>query len=302
MALELTKCVPPGQNGNPWLRSIVAGLGFGSVWAFVWSLMGVGIWGIVTAGLAGVAYGALAAFCDFFYNARLVCIAPSDVLVGMVRFQEDSFDGDWTVNVIPAPFLPPSSLGEMQDPAAPQHRFFTNQHPAFYSDFKGFNIRDVTQTPLIHNEIEGTKMQTWCAATLAALAAAAVLGPIIVAACGLLCLIILIIVVAIISWIGHEVGDTGSVTDVATDPEAQTIKSGDSTPVAIEGRFIFDPEHDGYNELHAVRSIVTVSQEDHDNFDNDRGKKIKDKVDEAKDHRTRGKGKKKGHAVHPKLG
>jgi hypothetical protein len=270
----------------------------------VFYLMGFGIVAIIAAGLAGAAYAALAAFCDFFYNARLVCITPSDVLAGMIRIQEDSFDGDWTVNVIPAPFSPPATLQQMADPGAPQHRFFTNQHPAFYSDFKGFALVDGS-TPLVHNEIEGTKLQTWCAATLAALAFVAVAGPAIIAACGplaWLCALLLILAVLIVSWIGHEAGETGSVTDVASDPDARTIASSDSPPVAIEGRFIFDPEHDGYNELHAVRSIVSVSQEDHDNFDEKRGKKIKDKLDEAKDHRTRGRGKKKGHAVHPRLG
>lgn len=269
-ARELTNCVPPGQDGNPVLMSILAGLGFGSVWAFVFWVAGVGIAGVVLAGLAAAAYAAMIAFCDFFFNSRLVCIRDSDCLVGMVRKQEDSFDGDWTVNVLPAPFPPGSTLLQMQNPAAVQARFFTNQFPAEYSSFKGFATTDGVGTVLVHNEIEGTRMQTWCAATIAALAIAAFAGPIIVAACGpfaWLCALIVLAVVVLISWLGHELGETGSVGDVASDPDAQAIDTADSPAVAIEGRFIFEPQHGAYNELHAVRKIVSIPDDDHRNFD-----------------------------------
>lgn len=305
-ALELTKCVEPGKNGNPWLRSTIAGLGFGSIWAFLMFVAGVGVAGIVLAGLAATFYAAMIAFCDFFFNARLVCISDEDILVGMVRHQEDSFDGDWTLNVLPAPFQPGATMNQMKGASAPQRRFFINQFPGHYSDFKGFWKRDgASKSPLIHNEIEGTKMQVWCAVTIAALGFAAFAGPIIVAACGpfaWLCALIIAVVVALVSWLGHKAGDTGSVTDVANDADAKAIKDESSQPVAIQGRSIFDPEHEGYNEIHAVRKIILVQQDDHDDFDENRAKEIQELLNEGDDPAVRDNASSKAYVYHEKIG
>jgi hypothetical protein len=315
---ELTNCVPKGSEGTLWLRMTLSALGFGSIWGFVaFVAAGGSIFAGAFSGILAAVYAGMIAFCDWFFNSRLICQADSDILLGILWTTEESFDGDFCLNILPAPFHPGNNLLEMTDPnsnKAPQARYLLNPWPGEMS----FNAQHVKidnadpnkVTPLVHTEIEGTKMQTWCIATIAALAAALFASIVIMAAAGCgpfswLCLLIglaILAIAALISVIGHEVGDSGSTADVGVDPAAKTVRAEDHPTIAIEGRRIYDAGHEGWIELHAVRKIVSVSQEDHDNFDDSRLKKIIALLDEARDPSVQQKQDDLKVATHAKLG
>lgn len=291
---ELTHCVPKGSEGTLWLRMTLAALGFGSIWGFVAFVATAGsIFGGVFSGILAAVYAGMIAFCDYFFNSRLICQADSDILVGILWSNEEAFDGDFCLNVLPAPFQPGNNLQEMTDPdpdKAPQSRFLTNPWPGDMS-FNAMHVNIDGITPLVHNEIEGTKMQTWCAATIAALAAALFASVLIYASagCGIfswLCLLIGLIILAVaalISLVGHEIGEAGSVADVGVDQNAKTVRAEDHPVIAIEGRRIYDAGHEGWIELHAVRKLVSLPQDDHENFDEDRLEEIAKLIEEISD-------------------
>ena len=294
---QLTKCVAPGDEGNVVIRAILAGLGFGSFWAFI-SFVAAG--GSIASLIAGfgfaAAYAVIIAVCDYFFNSRLICVADSDVLVGILWTQEEAFDGDLCLNVLTAPFRPEEpgpTLAEMTSSTAPQRRFLmlpSNMTGyGFKVDHK--HVNNTNRSPLIHNEIEGTKMQAWCTATIAALAAASFAAPLAVAGCAAfgpfwwLCVLVAMVVIALVVWgiseLGRALGDTGAISDVAVDPEAKTVKAEDHPTIAIEGRLIYDAGHEGWLELHAVRKIMSIPEDDHDNFDDARAKEIAELIREA---------------------
>jgi hypothetical protein len=79
---QLTKCVAPGNEGNVWIRTILSGIGFGSVWAFVaFIAMGGSISALIGGFAFAALYAAVVAFCDYFFNSRLICVSDSDVLI-----------------------------------------------------------------------------------------------------------------------------------------------------------------------------------------------------------------------------
>lgn len=293
---QLTKCVPPGGEGNAYLRSILSGLGFGSAWAFIAWALGASLAGIVAGGLFAAAYAGIVAFCDYFFNARLICVADSDVLVGTFWEQEEAWDGDFCLNVLPAPFKPDepgATLTQMQDAAAVQRRFLVLPGNLSGYDFKPDHVyvSNTNQTPLVHNEIEGTKTQAWCSAMTAALAILMGVATAAGAGCAVfgpfwwLCALVVIAIGALIAYlvneIAHAVGDMGSVADVAVDPDAKAIRAEDHPAVALEGRLIYDAGHEGWLELHAVRKIMTITDDDRDSLDDARWREIAKKIQEA---------------------
>jgi hypothetical protein len=301
---QLTKCVPPGGEGNVYVQAIAGGLVGGSIWAMISYLLGVSVGALLVGAGFALAYAAIVGVCDWFFNTRLICVADSDVLIGRFWGHEEAWDGDFCLNVLPAPFIseePGSTLTEMQDSAAIQHRFVVlpDQNPDLsgYPFCPGYPdhvyIPNKNHTPLVHNEIEGTKMQAWCSAMIATLATLAVVGTASDVFCDVfgpfawLCKLIVLAVGALIAYvvneIAHAVGDMGSVADVAVDPDAKTIvdREKEHPAIALEGRLIYDAGHEGWLELHAVRKIMSIPESDHDNLDDTRAGEIIKKIREA---------------------
>ncbi len=299
---QLTKCVLPGGEGNVYVQAIAGGLLGGSIWAIISYLLGTSVGALLVGAGFALAYSAIVAVCDWFFNTRLICVKDSDVLIGTFWSQEEAWDGDFCLNVLPAPFKPDKpdesgpTLTEMTDPSALQRRFLMlPDNLAGYGFCPGapdhVYIDNQNKTPLVHNEIEGTKMQAWCSAMIATLAALTVVGTVSDVICDVfgpfawLCKVIVLAVGALIAYIvneiAHSVGDMGSVADVAVDPDAKTIREEDHPTIAIEGRLIYDAGHQGWLELHAVRKIMSVPPEDSDNLDNERAKEIIKQIQEA---------------------
>jgi hypothetical protein len=216
------------------------------------------------------------------------------------------------------PGEPGPSLAEMTDLSAPQRRFLmlpsTLSGYDFNVDHK--HLDNSNKTPLVHNEIEGTKMKNWCIATIAALAVASVVAPVAAAAAAagclflgplaFLCVLVVLVVIALIVWgvseAGRASGEAGAFGDVAVDPDAVSINSSDHNIVAVEGRFIYDAGHEGWLELHAVRKIMTLDEDDHENLTEDRAKEIIEKIQEAKRVAETGEGFPKLTAYHNRVG
>jgi hypothetical protein len=268
----------------------------GSIWAVIAYLLGSSVGALLAGAGFALTYAAIVAVCDWFFNARLICVADSDVLIGTFWEQEEAWDGDFCLNVLPAPFKPDepgSKLAEMTDPSALQLRFLTlPNHLAGYGFLPDHvHVSNTNKTPLVHNEIEGTKMQAWCSAMIATLAALTVVATASDAFCNVfgpfawLCKLIVVavgvLIIYIVNEIAHAAGDMGSVADVAVDPDAKTIREEDHPAIALEGRLIYDAGHEGWLELHAVRKIMTIPPEDHDNLDEKRATEIIKQLQEA---------------------
>ena len=81
---QLTKCVPPGSEGNVYVNATLSGLGMGGVWGIIaFAASGGNIIAALAAFGFAAAYAAIIAVCDYFFDSRLICVADSDVLIGM---------------------------------------------------------------------------------------------------------------------------------------------------------------------------------------------------------------------------
>jgi hypothetical protein len=328
---QLTKCVPPGGEGNPYLESIASGLAGGSIWALIAFLMGASLSGLIAGVVCAMAYSAIAAFCDHFFNTRLICVQDSDVLIGTFWELDEAWDGDYCLNILPAPFSwkgNGSTLTEMQDPSNPkafQRRFLVLPAKLTGYNFKPDHVHvdNKNQTPLVHTEIEGTKIKAWCSAMKVTLATLTVVTTIVAGGCAMfgplwwLCVLIVLAIAALISYIVNEIaraaGDMGSLADVGVDKDAITIDAKKHPFIAIEGRLIFDAGHlhdpayyAGWLELHAVRKIMIIKDpddpDDPEQLTKERADEIIKKIKEASYVSETGAWSKKFVTTHSQLG
>jgi hypothetical protein len=206
-------------------------------------------------------------------------------------------DLDFTINLVLAPINKDSLLlaSEQIPLLPPLHRRFFQPQPG-YPALGGVDENNTVPedssifahgvdpgTTALHCEIEGNGFQTVCkVATVAAVvgavagtAAGAASGVAVAAGCAatglfaLLCLLVAAIVAAVVSaltsgaitgvgWVLGVAagGDKGSPADVALEPGSGTVEIGDH--VAIVGDWIFDNAHDGWHELHPVKSLIKL--------------------------------------------
>jgi hypothetical protein len=203
-------------------------------------------------------------------------------------------DLDFTINLILAPVNRESMLNAADQISLlgpQQKRYFEPQVDASGQSYPPLGGIDENTTggegeagtSGLHCEIEGNGMETVCtAATVAAVVGAIAgtalgiaAGAAIAAGCAatgpfaLLCLLLALLVALIVAaltsaaatgigWaIGVAIGgDEGSPADVAAEPGSGTVEVGDH--VAILGDWIFDNAHDGWHELHPVKSLIRI--------------------------------------------
>jgi hypothetical protein len=287
---HITRCVPDGQQKSKqqlMLEHGVPAVIIGAVLGFLAS--GGSIFG-AAAGFGGsIPVAIITGFCDWWHNYRLVCIKDDQCAVGTVGRTAVSKgvtdpDLDFTINLVLAPVVKDSLLK-----AAQQHSLLMAQdRPYFEFSYPDLPLNGVDEistveedsgdpgTTALHCEIEGTGMDTVCAAATAGAVVGAIggAGAGLAAVAGCLatgiffvfCLIVAAVVAALTStavtglgWLAGVAmgGDEGSPADVAADPQSGTIEVGDH--VAIIGDWIYDNAHDGWNELHPVKKVLKLN-------------------------------------------
>ena len=286
---HITRCVPDGQQKSKQQLMLEHGVPAGIIAAVIGFLAtGGNIFG-AAAGFGGsIPLAIVTGFCDWWHNYRLVCIKDDQCAVGTVGRTAISKgitdpDLDFTINLVLAPVLKDSLLN-----AAQQHNLLWPQVRPYlefaYPDLPLNGVDNISTaeegsgdpgTTALHCEIEGTGMDTVCAAATAAAVVGAIGGTAAgvgaVAGClatgvfFLVCLLVAAVVAAVaaaaatgVGWVAGVAlgGDEGSPADVAADPQSGTIEVGDH--IAIIGDWIYDNAHEGWNELHPVKKVLKL--------------------------------------------
>jgi hypothetical protein len=292
MARQDTKCIAPSELRS-WGLHLLAGVATAGV---VGALIGVGMGGgpaVAAVALILAPLGGMVAFCDWFFNYRLVCITDDEVAAGTVNRTDVWFDGDYTFDMILAPFRAGATLDELQ--AGPQGRLMQHHHPplGYEPDLAG---PPASGTPIMHNEIEGTRMKAVCIGGTVGAALGVPAGIATFAACcAALCWTIIGALVCIAAGfvaagattaagvgIGYAVGGEATPSEAG---ENRAIRQGDC--IAVRGRFIYDAGHEGWNEIHAVMRVVKLEPSDCETLDGERIEEITELLVMADDIDTR---------------
>lgn len=291
---HITSCIPAGQQKSKTELMVSHGVPLGIAGALIGAAFGsiVG----AAAGFGGtIGLAIIMGFCDWWFHYRLICIQDDQCAVGTVGHTAvstgiDDPDLDFTINLVLAPVNANSGLNAAQQIPllAPQQRRYLEPQAGGYPPLDGVNENTTGGegeggASALHCEIEGNGMETVCTvATIAAVVGAvaggiagAAAGAAIAAGCAasgpfyLFCLLIALIVALIVAAVTSAAvtglgwllgvalgGDKGSPADVAAEPGSGTVEAGDH--IAIIGDWIFDNAHDGWHELHPVKSLIRL--------------------------------------------
>ena len=292
MAKQYTKCIP-ASDVRSWGLHVLAGVTVSSV---VGAIIGAGmaaVPGAVAVALIFAPLGGIVAFCDWFFNYRLVCITPDEVAVGTVNQTDIWFDGDYTFDMILSPHVAGETIGELQ--AGLQGFLMRDHYPALgYEPEKA--APTASGTPVMHNEIEGNRMKAFCIGATVGAAIGVPAGVATFAACcavlcwtligALVCIIAGAIVAAASTGIGAGIGyAVGGEASPSEAGENRSISKGDC--IVVRGRFIYDGGHEGWNEIHAIQRVIKLDTTDCEGLDKDRLDDITDLIREADDIGTR---------------
>lgn len=293
---HITSCIPLGQQQSKLERIVAHGVPAGIIGAVLGAIAGGGFGALAGFG-STIGLSFVLGFCDWWFHYRLICLKDDQCAVGTVGRTAvstgiDDPDLDFTINLVLAPVAKDSHLdAAAQIPmltANGQDRYFTPQ--AGYPPLGGVDDltteeegSDKARTTALHCEIEGNGMETVCAAAtvagvvgaiagtaggIAAGAAAAagcaaflIFAPICWLVAAAVALFTSAVTSAVVTGAGWVIGvglggDKGSPADVAAEPGSGTIEVGDH--VAIFGDWIFDNAHDGWHELHPVKSLIRL--------------------------------------------
>jgi hypothetical protein len=320
--IQLTHCVQAAEvASNPHARKflhILAGASMSAgLAALITAVTGGGGLLAAAAAIFFAPFGGIVGYCDWFFNHRLVCIGKQDVTaIGTVIQMDVGFDGDDTLNLLLAPAGAGLTLDQLRQTSAQAALLmrdnFSAQFPAL--GFAPGSTPDIV-TPLLTTEVEGTRMLAFCAgASIGTLIGgglgAAAFGACVqqlggsflaVLGCFLLAVALFGLVAALGALAGYALGGTASTQD----PESwsNTVEAGDC--VAMCGRFVYDPEYDGWNEIHAVMRIMKLWPGNCPGLTEDQYKKISQALTETESPAVRRSELTQGRnrfLVHPSIG
>ncbi len=292
MARQDTKCIP-ASDVRSWGLHVLAGV---SISAAVGAIIGTAMGGgpaVVAVALIFAPLGGMTAFCDWFFNYRLVCITDDEVAVGTVNRTDIWFDGDYTFDMVLSPHKAGVNLGVLL--AGPQGWLMKDHHPSLgYQPEKAGN--PASGTPIMHNEIEGTRMKAVCIGGTVGAAVGVPAGIATFAACcavlcwtifgALVCIVAGLVAAGAATGIGVGIGyAAGGEASPSEAGENRAIHQGDC--IAVRGRFIYDAGHEGWNEIHAIQRVIKLDISSCENLDKARIKEITELIKEADDIGTK---------------
>lgn len=244
---------------------------------------------IITAGwcapfyvLAIAAAGVVAA-CDWWLNVRLVCLGGDKPVVGMIvsvepsRGKTDFFgelDTDYSINLLIYPCLPGVTQADAE--ATTPYGVLMAETQAVKDDvgfFRGEfapeeSTPSIPTTWVLHSEFEGAGMQDFRDGALVALglAIAAVFAcAIIPPPYGYIVAGVLALLAFLAGLIGYLVGDhdytdpgDGAIPAEVHQPDPTTGLDADL--LYVEGTWVFDSFHEGWNELHPIKKCTPIGR------------------------------------------
>ena len=221
--------------------------------------------------------------CAYLHGGKLVCLGDGSCVIGRImqfipvgqdKSGFEKMDDDFTFNILCAPHSPVELLSEMSASDRVQIPLVEPQPgPASLGlGFAGVSVKfsDIDHdTEVLHCEVKGCRVHDVCA-VLKVLSFGA---PIVGAICSIpligwvVCLIAAAIWLAVtaaavaIAWNDTHNGDINDVYDpaagVLTAADPRTGEGGDV--VLVRGDWAYDAGHDGWNEVHPVRSVQKLT-------------------------------------------
>lgn len=333
---QYTQCVIPSSyvSMHQYISSTIAGLLVGAVAGAIAIAAGMPWCLLVAAEIAAMVW--IIAYCDWWLNGRLICLGGGDEYAAgmLVRIEPatgkdfpGSFDTDYSINLLPYPNLPgpldpadPDKLNPDQNTVAatpPFGRLVKEQDStkALGLGFRGeFGTEKSTgaKVAVLHGEFEGAGIRDLqigafagygiaVAALFVCIAVPFPWGAIIAGVLALLAFLALLIG----GLVG--LGDTGSPTDV--NPNLGNLHTNEdkdhlgASLLYIEGTWVFDTMHEGWNEIHPIKVATEWGRWD-GAWPDDAGAQIdrlKAGFDDARSDETKDKQKKPRHKwkVHP---
>jgi hypothetical protein len=208
-------------------------------------------------------------------------VNPDQEEPSVIPYNLPKLDTDWTMNIVLYGTEPSDSTVNVllaEDEAITNRSLSFNGHTASYvlngvfdGSTEAYMNNGVTITsPVLHCEVEGAGIadyQKWLQVTLAAAIGALVaqavvslipvIGPIIAA------------ILALLAWLLSLLGFYASENDQASQPQGPgdqplpltppgTASGAPASVVGVIGTWVYDSVHDGWNEIHPVKSIQAV--------------------------------------------
>ena len=277
MALQhFTRCIAPAQYRR---RSIPGMVAMARVFAapFV-------TFAIVSGHPFCLAFGLLIGFsmCSILYAEnwlfeRLICLGGDVVAIGLamhvspprgISFSTDTFDfdNDYSINVL----LQCTEFGVKEADQAlrdsPYGELIRNQTlitdllpevPGYEKNGYDLGDADPTGSATLHAEFEGSGNhdQYLFAQAMLGIATLAFAACIVVPPWISIIILILLLLAGLIGMLINKVGHPGSPSDV--NPDLPTIHK-DQDVLYIEGTWVYDPLHEGYNEIHPIKACTKI--------------------------------------------
>jgi hypothetical protein len=238
--------------------------------------------------IAGVAFVvAVFELCDYLHGGKLICLGDNSCAIGRImelipvgsdKSGFEKMDDDFTFNILLSPHAPSETKNEQIVSDQYQGKFIEEQSESrdLGQPYIGVSvtIKDIydalgVTTEVFHCEVKGCRVHDVCAV----LKVMSFGAPVVAAICSIpivgwiACLIAAAIWLAItatavaIAWNATHNGDINDVYDpaagklVPADPD--TGDGGDV--VLVRGDWAYDEGHDGWNEMHPVRSVQKLT-------------------------------------------
>ena len=239
----------------------------------------------VVLGVAFVA--AVFDLCDYLHGGKLICLGDNSCAIGRImelipvgsdKSGFEKMDDDFTFNILLSPHAPSETKNEqiISDPY--QGKFIVEQSESrdLGQPYVGVSVTITNiyaalgvKTEVFHCEVKGCRVHDVCAV----LKVMSFGAPVVAAICSIpiigwiACLIAAAIWLAItaaavaIAWNATHNGDINDVYDPAAgDLTAADPDTGDGGDVVlVRGDWAYDEGHDGWNEMHPVRSVQKLT-------------------------------------------
>lgn len=264
-------------TGGSIILGILKGTGVGLIFNAIFAALGLP--SIANGFLAAaILYGFVDGLCAYLLGGKLVCIGLNQCVIGRILHIEEPgygkstfehIDDDYCINILVSPWQAHLMDPHSETDGLPYDRYYVTFPEEGQLAQTGEGISSGVDVSLpgikfevLHCEFKGCRVHDFCQ-TAKTMASLAIVPGIVCAIPGFgqaLCALAIFIwliatVVALLdSWFGAHEGDPA---DVAVDPNSGTLRVGDC--VVLTGDWVYDAAHEGWNEIHPVRSVQKIS-------------------------------------------
>jgi hypothetical protein len=275
---QYTRCIPPSKYvAHPVLLSVIGGVLVGVFAAWVAREHPV----CMLIALLVAFMASVVAYCRFTLYQQLLCLDGDRDAIGVIveaktphaDFWDQNWDTDYTISLL----LQNTEFGVTQLEAQQSKPYGYLIHPQDVIKAEGLPTNGLTAedaatektSAVLHAEFEGAGYyylllgaEVGLALAIAALLACLFLPPGLAAILAAILVLLAVIALALGGLLG--LNDAASPSDVGVGGDLQTntdynngLGSG-ADVVYVQGTWIYDPGHDGWNELHPIKVCTKI--------------------------------------------